>query len=97
MFTRARFLWPTRKASEALQSCSWADREPAKVSEHIQRRIEGLPKPIQAIAWKAQERLCARHRRLIARGKHLNGVVNAIACEMLVFMRAIAKQVPIIA
>jgi transposase len=74
---------------------AWAYRYPAKVSEHIQKRIGNLPKPIQAIAWKAQVRLCARYRRLTARGKHSNVVVTAVAREMLAFMWAIAKQVPL--
>lgn len=76
---------------------AWAYRYPAKVSEHIQKRIGNLPKPIHAIAWKAQVRLCARYRRLTARGKHSNVVVTAIAREMLAFMWAIAKHVPLAA
>jgi transposase len=76
---------------------AWAYRYPAKVSEHIQNWVDSLPKPIQAIAWKAQVRLCKRYRRLISGGKHPNVVVTAIAREMLAFMWAIAKQVPIAA
>ena len=76
---------------------AWSYRYPAKVSEHLQKRSEVLPRPIQAIAWKAQLRLCKRYRRLIGRGKHPNVVVTAIAREMLAFMWAIAKQVPITA
>ena len=40
------------------------------------------PKPIQDISWKAQVRLCKRYRQLIARGKHANQVVVAIAREL---------------
>ncbi len=39
---------------------AWAYRYPAKVSRHLQRRIEKVPKPIQDISWKAQVRLCKR-------------------------------------
>jgi hypothetical protein len=74
---------------------AWAYRHPAKVSEHIQRRIDTLPKPIQDIGWKAQVRLCKRFRRLAARGKHPNVAVTAIARELIAFMWAIAKEVPI--
>lgn len=35
------------RARRALIEGAWAYRHPAKVSEHIQRRIDGLPKPIQ--------------------------------------------------
>ncbi len=76
---------------------AWAYRYPAKVSEHIQKRVDSLPKPIQAIAWKAPLKLCKRYRRLISGGNHPNVVVTAIAREMLAFMWAIAKQVPIAA
>jgi len=74
---------------------AWAYRHPAKVSQHIQTRIDGLPKPIQDLGWKAQVRLCKRFRRLVGRGKHPNVVVTAIARELIAFMWAIAKEVPV--
>ena len=83
------------RARRALIEGAWADRHPAKVSEHLQRRIDTLPKPIQDIGWKAQVRLCKRFRRLVARGKHPNVAVTAIARELIAFMWAIAKEVPI--
>ena len=49
----------------------------------------------QAISWKAQVRLCKRYRQLIARGKHANQVVVAIAREMAAFAWAIARTVPL--
>jgi transposase len=82
-------------ARRALVEGAWAYRYPAKVSRHLQLRLEKLPKPIQDISWKAQARLCKRYRRLIARGKHANQVVVAIARELVGFMWAIAKQVPV--
>ena len=82
-------------ARRALVESSWAYRFPAKVSPHIRKRLEALPKPIQDIAWKAQVRLCKRFRRLIGRGKHPNVAVTAVARELVAFMWAIAKQVPI--
>ena len=85
----------TRARDARLIEAAWAYRYPAKVSEHIQRRIDGLPKPIQDIGWKAQVRLCKRYRRLTARGKHANVAVTAIARELLAFMWAIAKEVSV--
>jgi transposase len=82
-------------ARRALVEGAWAYRYPAKVSRHIQLRLETQPKVIQDISWKAQVRLCKRYRRLIARGKHANQVVVAIARELVGFMWAIAKQVPV--
>ena len=83
------------RARRALIEGAWAYRHPAKVSQHIQTRIDGLPKPIQDLGWKAQVRLCKRFRRLVGRGKHPNVVVTAIARELLAFMWAIAKEVPV--
>lgn len=82
-------------ARRALVESAWAYRHPAKVSAHLQRRIEHLPKPLQDLSWKAQLRLCKRYRNLTARGKHVNEVVVAIAREMAAFLWAIARTVPI--
>ena len=82
-------------ARRVLVEGAWAYRYPAKISEHIQKRIERLPKVARDIGWKAQVRLCKRFRRLTARGKHANVAVTAIARELLAFMWAIAKEVPI--
>ena len=80
-------------ARRALIEGAWAYRYPAKVSRHLQLRLEKLPKVIQDISWKAQVRLCKRYRRLVARGKHANQVVVAIAREMAAFVWAIACTV----
>ena len=83
-------------ARRVLVEGAWAYRFPAKVSREIQRRQEDLPPSIQAIAWKAQLRLCKRYHRLVAKGKDKNIVVVAIAREMIAFVWAIAKQTPIV-
>lgn len=82
-------------ARRALVEGAWAYRYPAKVSRHLQLRLEKVPSEVQAIAWKAQVRLCKRYRLLSARGKHVNQVVVAIAREMAAFAWAIARTVPI--
>jgi transposase len=84
-------------ARRALVEGAWAYRYPAKVSRHLQLRLEKLPKPIQDTSWKAQVRLCKRYRQLSARGKNPNQVVVAIARELIAFMWAIAKQVHVTA
>ena len=83
------------RARRALIEGAWAYRHPAKMSYEIQKRQEGLPKVVQDISWKAQVRLCKRFRRLTSRGKHSNVAVTAIARELVAFMWAIAKEVPI--
>jgi len=80
-------------ARRALVEGAGAYRYPAKVSRHLQLRLGKLPTAIQAISWKAQVRLCKRYRQLMAKGKHANQVVVAIAREFSAFMWAIAQQV----
>ena len=82
-------------ARRVLVEGAWAYRYPAKVSRHLHLRVETVPKAIQEISWKAQVRLCKRYRRLVARGKHVNQVVVAIAREMAAFVWAIAQEVAI--
>jgi transposase len=84
-------------ARRVLVEGAWAYRYPAKISRHLQLRLETQPKVIRDLSWKAQVRLCKRYRRLVARGKHANVVTVAIARELTGFMWAIAKQVPVIA
>ena len=68
-------------------------RYAANISTDMQKRQEGLPKDIIEIAWKAQLRLCKRYKKMIAKGKHYNLVVTAIAREMIAYIWAIAKEV----
>jgi transposase len=80
-------------ARRALVEGAWAYRYPATISRHLHLRLEKLPTAIQAIRWKAQVRLGKRSRQLMAKGKHANQVVVAVARECSAFMWAIAKQV----
>jgi transposase len=82
-------------ARRALVEGAWASRYPANVSRHLPLRLEQHPQAIQDISWKAQVRRCTRDRRLMARGKHANQVVVALARELVGFMWAIAPQVPV--
>ncbi len=82
-----------RHARRNLIEAAWAYRYRAKVSREIQLRQENLPIRIREIAWKAQTRLCARYRKLTARGKNKNIVVVAIARELVPFMWDIAHHV----
>jgi transposase len=85
----------TPHARRALIEGAWAYRYPAKVSRHLQLRLEKVPKALQDTSWKAQVRLCKRYRQLSARGKHAHQVVVAIARELIAFMWAIAQQLPV--
>lgn len=81
-----------RRARHVLIEGAWTYRYPARVSETLRARLEGLPKTVRDIAWKAQVRLCARYRRLVAAGKKPPVVIAAIAREMAAFLWAIGHQ-----
>jgi transposase len=81
------------EARRVLIEGAWTYRLQARVSRRLLDRLQGLPKPVREIAWKAQVRLCARHRRLTAAGKPQPLVTAAIAREMLGFAWAIARHV----
>ena len=72
---------------------AWSYRHPARITETIRGRLEGLPKVVREIAWKAQVRLCSRYRRLMAAGKRAPVAVAAIAREMAAFLWAIGRVV----
>jgi len=72
---------------------AWAYRLPARVGPHMLDRLNNVPRAAREIAWKAQIRLCARHRRLTASGKKPQVVTVAVAREMLGFIWAIAREV----
>ena len=72
---------------------AWTYRFPARMSRLLQERQEGLPQIVRAIAWKAQVRLCARYRRLMAAGKRQTVVTTAIAREMAAFLWAIGREI----
>jgi transposase len=81
------------QARRALIEGAWTYRMQARVSRKLHDRIAGLPKSIRDTAWRAQVRLCARYRRLVAAGKKTVVVTTAIAREMIGFIWAIARQV----
>src|SRR6195952_3396572 len=80
-------------ARRMLIEAAWSYRFPARISRELLLRQEGLTKPIRETAWKAQERLCQRYRKLARASKAPTVVTAAIARELAGFVWAIAKQV----
>jgi transposase len=80
-------------ARRALVEAAWAYQHHAAVSPIIARRQDGLPKAAVDIAWKAQLRLCARFRKLNARGLNRNKIVVAVARELAGFIWATAQHI----
>jgi transposase len=81
-------------ARRMLIEAAWSSRFPARISREQLLRQEALAKPIRDTAWKAQERLCRRYRKLSQAGKLPTVVTAAIARELSGFVWAIAKLVP---
>ena len=81
-----------RRVRRVLVEGAWSYRHPARVTETIRSRLEDLPRAVREIAWKAQVRLCARYRRLMAAGKRAPVAVAAIAREMAAFLWAIGRH-----
>jgi transposase len=79
-------------ARRMLIEAAWSYRFPARISRELLLRQEGLAKPVRDTAWKAQERLCGRYRKLARAGKPPNLVTAAIARELAGFVWAIARQ-----
>ena len=80
-------------ARRMLIEAAWSYRFPARISRELLSRQEGLPKAICDVAWKAQERLCRRYRRLAQAGKLPTVVTAAIARELSGFVWSIAQLV----
>jgi transposase len=75
-----------------LVEAAWNYRMRAQLSKPIADRNAGVAAGVKAIAWKAQQRLHKRYRKLIARGKCKAEVVVAVARELAGFIWAAARQ-----
>jgi transposase len=82
-----------RWARTLLVEAAWSYRYAPKVSPIIERRAQQLDPAIRALAWKAQLRLTHKYRRLIARGKHANVAVTAVARELAAFIWDAARLI----
>jgi transposase len=81
-----------REARRMLIEAAWSYRYPARVAKEKAEILVRLPKNVRDIAWKAQSRLCARYRTMIARGKKPTVVVAALARELAGFVWAIGQE-----
>jgi transposase len=83
--------WTKTRKQSLLVEAAWSYRHLARVSPEIQRRHEGIPKPIIDRAWDAQVRLCRRYRKLVARGKNTNIAIVAVARELEGFIWDVSR------
>lgn len=80
-----------------LVEAAWAYRFRPGRGKELCRRSRGVSAQVQRIAWKAQERLCAKYRRLVGRGKEKNKTVVAVARELAAFAWAITHEQQLLA
>ncbi|WP_087026393.1 IS110 family transposase [Thaumasiovibrio subtropicus] len=70
-------------ARRILVEAAWSYRFSPKVSEEMQKRLQGHSAKLQNLSWEIQQRLCKRDAKLRARGKEKNKIVVAIARELV--------------
>ena len=76
-----------------LVEAAWSYRFPARKTAHLRRKAGAAPPAVQAMAWAAQKRLCARYWHLYHAGKAKCVVTTAVARELVGFLWAIACEV----
>ena len=81
-------------ARRALIEAAWHYCAPPRVGAALQKRREGLPKPVTDAAWEAQTRLHRRFKHLTGPGRKKPQVaVAAVARELSGFVWAIGRQI----
>jgi transposase len=80
-------------ARRMLVEVAWHYQHSPRVSPIIAKRHDQLPKAVTDIAWKAQLRLNAKFKRLVARRVMKNKAVVAVARELTGFVWAIGREV----
>lgn len=76
-----------------LVEAAWGYRHRPSTTTVLRQRQQGQPAPVLAIAHAAQTRLCARYRRLAARGKPPLFIATTIGRELLGFLWAIGQEI----
>ena len=72
---------------------AWSYRHRPSLVGALRRRQEGLDEQVRAIAWKAQQRLHGKYRRMASRSKVKQKIVTAVGRELLGFIWAIGVHV----
>jgi transposase len=80
-----------------LIEAAWHYRRLPRMSKAIRQRNDLVSAPVRAIAWKAQQRLHKRLRRLLEHGKPAGKAAVAVARELAGFVWAIAREEVLVA
>lgn len=79
-------------ARRVLVEAAWCARRRPSMSAALKKRQEGVSHEVQLIAWKAQERLYKRFRRLLQHGKTQQTAIVAVARELAGFVWAVGQH-----
>jgi transposase len=78
-----------------LVEAAWHARRRPRVGYELARRQRGQDAAVRARAWRCQQRLYRRWRRMLARGKPHQKIVVACARELAGFVWAIGSEQPL--
>jgi transposase len=78
-----------RHVRRLLVEAAWHHRHRPMISAPLRRRREGQPVRVLAVADRAQERLCARYRRMTGRGINNPKTIVAMARELTGYLWAV--------
>ena len=79
-----------RYVRRSLVECAWSYCFPARRIAHLRRKASQASEYAVAVSWKAQKRLCNRHKTMLLNGKNSKQVNVAIIRELLGFLWDIA-------
>jgi transposase len=82
-----------RHVRRLLVEAAWSYRFQPAVKGELKKRIHGQSPTIQAISWKAQNRLHQKYYRLVSRGKNPGKAITAVARELAGFIWAVMQEV----
>jgi transposase len=82
-----------RHVRRLLIESAWSYRYQPAVKGELKRRQDGQSPTVQAISWKAQNRLHKRYYRLLSKGKEGGKAITAVARELAGFIWAITQEV----
>ena len=93
--TRRRGITKTGNAHlrRVVVEAAWTYRHRPAVGTSLRKRQEKVSEEVKEIAWKAQQRLHQRYRKLLAKGKNKGIVVTAVGRELLGFIWAIGIKI----
>jgi transposase len=82
-----------RHVRRLLVEAAWSYRFQPALKGELKRRQEGQLPCVQAISWKAQNRLHKKYFRLLSKGKVAGKAVTAVARELAGFIWAITQEI----